>query len=216
MSNQLLPCPFCGGDANAKPHSQHLPGCYFDAMAALKAAPKGDLSMAPEVVRAWNRRATQPAAGESVSEFFVDFDTLRKALSIYGLAAPVSNEELGFQMERQAIRVIKAVAKLPFPYPPAAAHGDEYEIWSAAQLAPGEGIEDGAERIRVLIGNGAHGDEAVRKDAERYQALRNTPEIFIGVAEGEDMVFLKSPEQLDQLADNAAAMRAQAGEGGEV
>ena len=60
----------------------------------------------------------------------------------------------------------------------------------------------------------AHGDEAVRKDAGRYQALRNTPEIFIGVAEGDDMVFLKSPDQLDQLADNAAAMRAQGDRGG--
>lgn len=56
--------------------------------------------------------------------------------------------------------------------PPAAAHGDEYEIWSAAQLSPGEGIEDGAERIRALIEKpAAHGDEAVRKDAERFDWL---------------------------------------------
>lgn len=79
MSRELLPCPFCGGDANAKPHSQHLPGCYFDAMASLKAAPKGDLSMAPEVVRAWNRRATQPAAGEPPkSKHRQEMDNLRQ------------------------------------------------------------------------------------------------------------------------------------------
>ncbi len=65
-----------------------------------------------------------PAAAHGASEFFVDFDTLRKALSIYGLAAPVSNEELGLQMDRQAVRVIEAVAKMPFPTS-AAAHGDE-------------------------------------------------------------------------------------------
>lgn len=69
--------------------------------------------------------AAPVAAGEPVAEFFVEFATLRRAMSIYGLSAPESNHELGSQMERYAIRVIEAVAKLPFSYPPAAAHGDE-------------------------------------------------------------------------------------------
>lgn len=57
---ELKNCPFCGGDASAEPHLQHKPGCYFDVLAQFKAAPIGDLSMADEVLAAWNRRA-QPA-----------------------------------------------------------------------------------------------------------------------------------------------------------
>lgn len=89
----------------------------------------------------------------------------------------------------------------------AAAHGDEYEIWSAAQLAPGEGIEDGAERIRALICKpAAHGDEVVRKDAERYRWLRACGD------EWGTLCFLDSrgdvdAEALDEAID--AAMRAQ-------
>lgn len=56
----LKNCPFCGGDASAEPHLQHKSGCYFDVLAQFKAAPIGDLSMADEVLAAWNRRA-QPA-----------------------------------------------------------------------------------------------------------------------------------------------------------
>ena len=73
--------------------------------------------------------AAPVAAGEPVAEFFVEFATLRRAMSIYGLSAPESNHELGSRMERYAIRVIEAVAKLPFPYPPAAAHGDDAVCW---------------------------------------------------------------------------------------
>lgn len=113
MSNQLLPCPFCGAE----------PAPFWNGVGCVTA--KCAMAGLHISIEAWNRRAAQPAAGEPVAEFFVDFDTLRKALSIYGLAAPVSNEELGLQMDRQAVRVIEAVARLPFPYPPAAAHGDD-------------------------------------------------------------------------------------------
>lgn len=57
---ELKNCPFCGGYASAEPHLQHKPGCYFVVLAQFKAAPIGDLSMADEVLAAWNRR-TQPA-----------------------------------------------------------------------------------------------------------------------------------------------------------
>lgn len=123
---ELLSCPFCG--------TSHLLGfekCLDHGWTLVKCrkcggtGPAGRSETELEAAAYWNRRATQPAAGETVAEFFVDFDTLRKALSIYGLAAPVSNEELGLQMDRQAVRVIEAVARLPFPYPPAAAHEDD-------------------------------------------------------------------------------------------
>lgn len=32
---------------------------------------------------------------------------------------------------------------------------DAHEIWAAAQLAPGEGIEDGVRRISALLGGGS-------------------------------------------------------------
>lgn len=117
MSNQLLPCPFCGGDANAKPHSQHLPGCYFDAMAALKAAPKGDLSMAPEVVRAWNRRSTRPASGEPVAinvNYADEVDLIRAVLEGYPPSIARTDALC-------SVKLLKAY----FSAPPAAAHEDE-------------------------------------------------------------------------------------------
>ena len=59
IDRELLPCPFCGGDQNAAPEHQHNPGCYFDVLASFKvaAANNADLSLAPEVLKAWNRRA---------------------------------------------------------------------------------------------------------------------------------------------------------------
>lgn len=56
---ELLPCPFCGGDTNASPESQHSPDCYFILMASFRVAAEknADLSLAPVVTKAWNRRA---------------------------------------------------------------------------------------------------------------------------------------------------------------
>lgn len=54
---QASPCPFCGGDSTAPSHSQHRPGCYFLVLASVKAAPQGDVSWAPDLLAAWNRRA---------------------------------------------------------------------------------------------------------------------------------------------------------------
>ncbi|WP_295487905.1 hypothetical protein [uncultured Pseudomonas sp.] len=115
MSHELLPCPFCGGDANAKPHSQHLPGCYFDAMASLKAAPRGDLSMAPEVVRAWNRRATQPAAGEPIGK-----------VELFGI-------NMTYVEWRD--RKMPPLGTELYAAPPAAAHGDDAVRKDAAVAA---------------------------------------------------------------------------------
>lgn len=64
---QASPCPFCSGDSTAPSHSQHRPGCYFLVLASVKAAPQGDMSWAPELLAAWNRRASlTQGAGEAV------------------------------------------------------------------------------------------------------------------------------------------------------
>lgn len=55
------------------------------------------------------------AAKPSDPEFFIDHAILRKALGMYGISAPESDHELGDRMGSYAIKVIKAVAKLPFP-----------------------------------------------------------------------------------------------------
>ena len=52
---------------------------------------------------------------------------------------------------------------------------DAHEIWAAAQLAPGEGIEDGVSRIEALIASS-------RVDAARFQKLCA---IFQGAYDGD-------------------------------
>ncbi len=162
MSHELLPCPFCGGDANAKPHSQHLPGCYFDAMAKLKAAHKGDLSMAPEVVRAWNRRATQPAAGEPAT---VD-DLARRLFAAFAKAEPESGITLN-PTSYWATFADMARAVLQ-DAPPAAAHGDDRVAglrWVIARCAVMQ--EKGFERVLLKA---FKRDLEVALDAMRAQA----------------------------------------------
>ena len=58
MSNtpNLLPCPFCGGDAR---HDAHADDCYFILHHKFKNS-GADMSLAFEVVAAWNRRTPQP------------------------------------------------------------------------------------------------------------------------------------------------------------
>lgn len=60
MNGELLPCPFCGCRMPAD--GGHEPDCYFTVLTQLKAAPEGDVSLAPAVLDAWNRR-TAGASG---------------------------------------------------------------------------------------------------------------------------------------------------------
>lgn len=53
QDDELLPCPFCGSDATAPHHNR----CYFDVLEALKKSRQADLSWAPGLLAAWNRRA---------------------------------------------------------------------------------------------------------------------------------------------------------------
>ncbi len=61
-SNQLLPCPFCGGDAQmAESDTVYWVKCtQCESEGATNA-------YSAKAIAAWNRRATQPAAGEPVA-----------------------------------------------------------------------------------------------------------------------------------------------------
>lgn len=65
VSRELLPCPFCGGNAGVPDHTDD---CYFTLAAQLKTSSASDCSLAPAVLRAWNNRP-QPAdqQGEPVA-----------------------------------------------------------------------------------------------------------------------------------------------------
>lgn len=63
---ELLPCPFCGGDAR---HDAHADDCYFILHSKLKHS-GADMSPALEVLAAWNRRvAPATMIGEPVFAF---------------------------------------------------------------------------------------------------------------------------------------------------
>lgn len=114
--------------------------------------------------------ATQPAAGEPIQ---VEAVAVTRARKNGGLALEWLIEGGISALEAPGVVLLVAHGTViddqgsgeVYLAPPAAAHGDEYEIWSAAQLSPGEGIEDGAERIRALIEKpAAHGDDTRRID----------------------------------------------------
>lgn len=60
---ELLPCPFCGGDAR---NDAHADDCYFILHRKLKNS-NADMSPALEVLAAWNRRSSPVVAGEPVA-----------------------------------------------------------------------------------------------------------------------------------------------------
>ena len=65
MSNtpHMLPCPFCGGDAR---HDAHADDCYFILHRKFNNS-GADMSLAFEVLDAWNRRAPQPVVREPLT-----------------------------------------------------------------------------------------------------------------------------------------------------
>ena len=48
--------------------------------------------------------------------------------------------------------------------------GLEFELWSAAQLAPGEGIEDGAQRIARMLAPIKGSRDMLRESAKQHRA----------------------------------------------
>ena len=67
-ARDLLPCPFCGGEAAAYvEHSKFPPGYYYGVECDKCDARTGEFDHKEEAIAAWNRRALPPemrAAGE--------------------------------------------------------------------------------------------------------------------------------------------------------
>lgn len=96
------------------------------------------------------------AAKPAIAEFFVDHAILRKALGMYGISAPESDHELGARMESYAVKVIKAVAKLPFPAAQdvaglAAFANEMIDIAFEGGDADGGQIQEAAEKHGLLV-----------------------------------------------------------------
>lgn len=100
MSNQLLPCPFCGGDAQmAESDTVYWVKCtQCESEGATNA-------YSAKAIAAWNRRATQPAAGEPIGKIVSFGPKLHEVAWSKGKLPPLGTEL--------------------YAAPPAAAHGDE-------------------------------------------------------------------------------------------
>ena len=78
--NDLLPCPFCGGDAS---FYKHADDCYFIILEKLKRASGDDaLAVALDLRAAWNRRAEsgRQSGGDAKKK---RFDRLQDILAEY-------------------------------------------------------------------------------------------------------------------------------------
>lgn len=175
MSNQLLPCPFCGSAGKLEDHrtiwAVRCVSC--DACMLGERAPEPEDDNQPEgywerfeqtAIDAWNRRATQPAAGEPVAVLYKDGTVLTK----------------GECQDEEVFRICCKVETPLYAAPPAAAHGNGLSFRTVDELAEAIrqvsayedlGPELIAEEMFKQAGSAeaAHGDEGVREDAERWR-----------------------------------------------
>lgn len=151
MSNQLLPCPFCGHDEPT--HDEGDQSAWVQCT-NFECGMCGPIASGPSLAAAaWNRRAIQPAAGEPIHQW--------------------ADQDLWMD-------------------------GDEADMASARA----EGFK--TRTLWTAPPTAAHGDEAVRKDAERYRWLKDW------LDDSPQSIYLL-PSNEGDLMDEAidAAMRAQ-------
>lgn len=124
MSDQLLPCPFCGtshllGFEKCPDHGWTMVKCRKCGVTG----PAGRSETELEAAAHWNRRATQPAAGEPVEakEIGEMTITLRDGVKCFS-----------FEEYSEAYKLPEGLHYL-YAAPPAAAHGDE----AVTNLVPG-------------------------------------------------------------------------------
>ncbi|WP_158891961.1 MULTISPECIES: hypothetical protein [unclassified Pseudomonas] len=108
MSNQLLPCPFCGGAAKSSVPFRGTQKAWCNA--------EGCENKSTFDVEAWNRRATQPAAGEPVYQWRFRDDKHW-----------IECSHKTFEQYSEAPHAVQT--RVLWTAPPAAAHGDEAVLW---------------------------------------------------------------------------------------
>ncbi|WP_267399041.1 Lar family restriction alleviation protein [Pseudomonas sp. GM_Psu_2] len=197
MSNQLLPCPFCGGD---KPTHDEGDESAWVQCTNLECGMCGPITSGPSLAAAaWNRRATQPAAGEPVYQWNAG-------------AAWIESSERGIRIAKENGHQTRVL----WTAPPAAAHGDEVdqffeqvkaELRRARAKFPGDRImtlalaEEFGELCKAVLDESA---EAVREEAVQVACMAARV-----VLDGDgSVVDWRRERGLDPLLADAA-MRAQ-------
>jgi len=217
MTSKLLPCPFCGGEAKrfTLQDEENFGGDVI-ACKSCDACSRVVFGEKEGLVEAWNRRATQPAAGEPIHQW-ADQDLWMD----------------GDEVDLASARAEGFKTRTLWTSPPAAAHGHEL-VAVVGTVPDGSGFKSLDFKVELQgLPDGtrlyaAHGDEAVRKDAERYRWLESqVTEVALG---GWSELYTdnrrawKLPLLLSQNAVGVEtsfgraiddAMRAQAGEGGD-
>ena len=88
----MLPCPFCGGDAR---HDVHADDCYFILHHKFKNS-GADMSLAFEVVAAWNRRTPQPTQAQAGAVPLTDEQLAEMMRETWGCASIAPRHAIGF------------------------------------------------------------------------------------------------------------------------
>lgn len=238
-SNELLPCPFCGHDEPT--HDEGDESAWILCTNA-ECGMCGPITSGPALAAAaWNRRATQPAAGEPVAwigplgiKYLAEFESRRDnrtvcvyasknaedAIPLYTAppAAAHGEYERGFEEGKKVAAHVFALRGLTAISPgfvvDAAAHGDDGRTCRFCQKRFDSAGECGNHVDHFHHGEAepvAHGDEEVRKDAERFDWLISN--VCMGsVGFGDWWMNADEPASEWRSAIDAA-MRAQAGEG---
>lgn len=256
-SNELLPCPFCGHDEPT--HDEGDESAWVQCTNA-ECGMCGPIASGPALAAAaWNRRATQPAAGTTSDQYRAELydEVWQKARDMgYGNVTDALVELERFKWAKAvAGKPAAVVEQTDYPYPvssqidvplpvgtqlytvsPAAAHGDEAVPW----VECGERLPESGRPVLAFYTNRAGKGRRIRANyvapkthevdfadpdtqcveydeeadcfylqAGWYELIDNWEEYSsIAVIEGDVSHWMPLPAQ--------PAMRAQAGEGGEV
>lgn len=195
MSEELKPCPFCGGNAESRMYdNEWFVQCIqcFNSTAA-------DHQQEADAVAAWNRRA-QPAEAEGADvvaflmepDMYEPYVSLRRDSSCQGSIEPL----MTVAQHLAALSAVTAERD--------AANSRLHEVAVACATA-----EQERDELHTEV-------EALRKDAERYRWLRDSARMIgeyadshesnfcVCSADGEEVLWF---EQLDNSIDAAMAAK---------
>ncbi|OXI29615.1 hypothetical protein CFB84_43505 [Burkholderia aenigmatica] len=124
--------------ANAKPTPQHI----FEYLNLLD---RTEREVAEREARALTPAQPEPAVTDERAVF--DYDDVVSICDAHGICLPVECVEMVVDI----VKLSGLLAARTSSPNAAGAEGIAHEVWAAAQLAPGEGIEDGTQRIAAIL-----------------------------------------------------------------